>query len=271
MQRSRCDSDGQDLTNRVAMVTGGGGGIGREIVRTLAKAGAGVAVVDADNSAAEATSNAMCTAAGDVVALVADVSDRRSVEAMVEAVLARWGRIDILVNAAGTSDASPALQLTDENWQRVLAVNLTGVFICSQVVGRHMVRQSYGRIVNISSVAGKFGAPGLSAYAASKAGVVGLTRVMAVELGPHGVTVNAVSPANIDTGMLESGLKKRAESLGISLDDLVEGMLAKTPVGRFGLPAEVAALVLFLVSPVAGYVTGQDFIICGGRSVALFR
>jgi len=255
-----------ELTGQVAIVTGAGRGIGRGITRALADIGARVAVADIDGSAAEATAKALRSEGQEALGVEVDVSRRPAVEQMVEVVQRRWGQIDILVNNAAVSDSTPALELTDEAWLRVTAVNLTGVFLCSQIVGRHMVSREYGRIVNISSIASQFGAPGSTAYAATKAGVLGLTRVMAVEWGSYGMTVNAVCPGNIDTEFLRDALAWRAASRGLSVDQVIQTIVAKTPASRLGMPADVAAMVLFLVSPEAGFVTGQVINVCGGRS-----
>ena len=254
------------LIGQVSIVTGAGRGIGRGIARALAEAGARVAVADVDGMATEATTRALRTEGRDALGLAVDVSRLPAVEQIVETVLRQWGRIDILVNNAAVSDSTPALELTDEAWQRMIAVNLTGVFLCSQIVGRHMVSREYGRIVNISSIASQFGAPGSTAYAATKAGVLGLTRVMAVEWGSYGVTVNAVCPGNIDTEFLREALAWRAASRGLSVDQVIQTIVAKTPASRLGMPADVAAMVLFLASPEAGFVTGQVINVCGGRS-----
>ncbi|MFH1928531.1 MAG: SDR family NAD(P)-dependent oxidoreductase [Chloroflexota bacterium] len=254
------------LIGQVSIVTGAGRGIGRGIAEALAEVGARVAVADTDASAAQATAEALRAGGHDALDLAVDVSNRPAVKQMVEAVLRRWGQIDILVNNAAVSDSTPALELTDEAWHRMIAVNLTGVFLCSQIVGRHMVSRGYGRIVNISSIASQFGAPGSTAYAATKAGVLGLTRVMAVEWGLYDVTVNAVCPGNIDTEFLRDALAWRAASRGLSVDQVIQTIVAKTPAGRLGMPADVAAMVLFLALPEAGFVTGQVINVCGGRS-----
>ena len=168
---------------------------------------------------------------------------------MVEGVLSRWGQIDILVNNAGINDNTPALELTEETWERVIAVNLTGVLLCSQIAGRHMVERGQGRIINVSSVAAHFGAPNLAAYATSKSGVLGLTRVLAVEWGPYGVTVNAVCPDNIETEMPQKIFERRGALQGITAEDVVARIASKTPAGRLGTPFDVTGLILFLASP----------------------
>ena len=254
------------LIGQVSIVTGAGRGIGRSIADALAKAGARVSYRRRRCICCRGNCEGLVIRGHAALGLAVDVSKRPAVEQMVEAVLRRWGQIDILVNNAAVSDSTPALELTDEAWQRMIAVNLTGVFLCSQIVGRHMVSREYGRIVNISSIASQFGAPGSTAYAATKAGVLGLTRVMAVEWGSYGVTVNAVCPGNIDTEFLRDALAWRAASRGLSVDQVIQKIVAKTPAGRLGMPADVAAMVLFLASPEAGFVTGQVINVCGGRS-----
>ena len=257
------------LTGQVAVVTGGGRGIGRGIAEALAQAGARVSVADIDVAAAEATAAVLQAQGREAQGLEVDVSRRPCVEEMDENVVGRWGQIDILVNHAGISVSAPALELTDETWQRVVSINLTGVFLCSQIIGSYMVERGHGRIINMSSSAAHFGAPNLAAYAATKSGVLGLTRVMAVEWGGHGVTVNAVCPGNIDTEMLRGVLERRAASRGVTTDKVLDPILAKTPVGRLGTPSDVAALVLFLASPEGAYITGQAINVCGGRTTNL--
>jgi NAD(P)-dependent dehydrogenase (short-subunit alcohol dehydrogenase family) len=228
-----------------------------------------VIAADIDVPAAEATAEALRTEGHEALGLAVDVSRRPSVEKLAENVLSHWGRIDILVNNAGINDGTPALELTDEIWQRVLSVNLTGVFLCSQIIGRHMIKRGYGRILNISSSAAHFGAPNLVAYAASKAGILGVTRVMAVEWGPYGVTVNAVCPGNLDTEMLRDVLERRAALQGVTTEDVVARITSKTPARRLGEPSDVAAMIVFLASPAAAYVTGQAINVCGGRTTNL--
>ena len=257
------------ILNHVAIVTGARRGIGRDIAQALAKAGALVVIADINGPAAEVTANDLRDQGYKALGLTVDVSNRTSVETMVSRVLSHWGKIDILVNNAGINDSTPVLELTDETWQRVLAVNLTGVLLCSQIVGRHMIERGYGRIINISSVSAHFGAPNLAAYAATKSGVLGLTRVMAVEWGAHGITVNAICPGNIDTEMIRNVFEQRAAIQSETTEEVFARIKSKTPAGRLGRPTDVASLVLFLASPATQYITGQAINVCGGRTINL--
>jgi len=261
---------GSPLGGQVAIVTGAGRGIGRAIANELARRGAQVVLADIDGALAERAATALIDAGHQALGLVVDVSRQSSVEDMVAQTLAQWARIDILVNNAGVNFAAPALEMSAETWQRILDVNLTGAFLCSQAAGRQMAARGYGRIVNLSSTSGKFGAPGLVAYAASKAGLLGLTRVLAVELGPSGVTVNAICPGNIETELLIEVMEQRAAARGVTRDEVVAGIVAKTPAGRLGHPDDVARLAAFLASPEAGYISGQAINLCGGRSIGLY-
>jgi NAD(P)-dependent dehydrogenase (short-subunit alcohol dehydrogenase family) len=257
------------LEGRVAIVTGAGRGIGRGIAHALARAGARVAVADIDPATADETAGVLRAEGHAALVMAVDVSERTAVETMAAQVLKHWGQIDILVNNAGINDNTPAIELSEGAWDKVLAVNLTGVFQCSQVVGRHMVERGTGRIINMSSSAAHFGAPNLAAYAASKAGILGLTRVLAVEWGPFGVTVNAVCPGNIETEMLREVFEQRGALEGISANDVVARIASKTPARRLGSPVDVAALVVFLASPDSSFITGQALNVCGGRTVNL--
>jgi NAD(P)-dependent dehydrogenase (short-subunit alcohol dehydrogenase family) len=257
------------MTGQVAIVTGAGRGIGRGIAEALATAGVRVVIADVEASRAKESAAALREAGLEALEMTVDVAQRPSVEAMVNGTLQQWGRIDILVNDAGVNDNTPALELTDETWQWVLSVNLTGTMLCSQTVGRHMVERGYGRIVNIASSASFFGAPNCTAYAATKAGILGLTRVMAVEWGSYGITVNAVCPGNIDTEMLRNAFARRSVVQGVTPEEVVKRIESKTPARRLGTPSDVAAMVHFLASPAAAYVTGQAIMVCGGRTTEL--
>jgi NAD(P)-dependent dehydrogenase (short-subunit alcohol dehydrogenase family) len=208
------------------------------------------------------------------LAVTADISDRQQVQEMVDKVLVEFGRIDFLVANAGVINRAPVIELTEEDWHRVIATNLDGVFYCCQAVARHMVaRGSGGAIVNISSLAGKTGIADISAYATSKFGVNGLTQVLAMELGPHNIRVNAISPGRFLTDM-----GKRAETVelsrreGIDLTEAVKivhaDVLPSVPLGRLGNPEELASAVMFLCSEEASFITGQSINVNGGRLTA---
>jgi NAD(P)-dependent dehydrogenase (short-subunit alcohol dehydrogenase family) len=250
-----------DLSGRVAFVTGAGRGIGREIARTLADAGADVV-------AAGKTAEVVEEAAADVsqrgrrsLALTVDVADSGQVNAAVERALAEFGRIDILVNAAGIARHGASEESSDDDWRRIVEVNLDGTYFCCRAVGRHMLERGSGAIVNIASMSGSIvNVPQpQAAYNASKAAVIQLTRSLASEWASRGVRVNSVSPGYIATAMTELGLEPHP--------DWRETWLAMTPMGRLGRPIDVAYAVWYLASDAAAFATGTDLIVDGGYTV----
>jgi 3-oxoacyl-[acyl-carrier protein] reductase len=246
-----------DLTGKVALVTGAGRGIGAAIASGLAASGAAVCVNDVNPDTAQRTVDAINAAGGDAMAWVADVSNKFQVGAMVEALRDRWERFDILVNNAGVEPKSPIVKLDEWDWRRVLDVNLTGAFFCSQMAGRVMMDEGGGVIVNIASIAGhSTPLKDRAAYAASKAGLVGFTKECAREYAAYGVRVNAVCPGVIETEMTEALRQDEA---------MMAKWLADIPQGRLGLPEDVVGLVLFLCSGAAAYVTGQAIHVDGGK------
>lgn len=243
---------------RVAVVTGGGSGIGLAIAARLAADGAAVAIFDLDGDSAEAAAKGIEAAGGRAVGLQVDVTDRPRVEDAVLEVASDLGSPQILVNNAGLPSFTPFLDITLEHWNQRLDVNLTGTFHCCQVVLPHMVEAGWGRIVNISSSSTHSGTPRMAAYVAAKSAVVGLTKCLALEFGPAGITVNTIPPGGIDTPML------RAAAAGGNLD--VEAAARITPVRRIGQPEDIAATCSFLCREEAGYITGQVVGVNGGRN-----
>nr|WP_041619950.1 3-oxoacyl-[acyl-carrier-protein] reductase [Stanieria cyanosphaera] len=246
----------QHLKDRVALVTGASRGIGKATALALAIEGAKVVVNYASSSkAAEEVVKEIIEAGGEAVALGADVSQVEQVDHLIKQTLDKFGRIDILVNNAGITKDTLLLRMKPEEWQAVIDLNLTGVFLCTRAVSKIMLKQKTGRIINITSVAGQMGNPGQANYSAAKAGVIGFTKTVAKELATRGVTVNAVAPGFIETDMT-SGLKS---------DDIIKFI----PLGRYGKPEEIAGMIRFLAAdPAAAYITGQVFNVDGGMVMA---
>jgi 3-oxoacyl-[acyl-carrier protein] reductase len=233
-------------------VTGGAAGIGREIATRLAAEGATVSLWDRD----EAALAAAVTATGAAHHVVLDVSDAEQVTAAVEATIAAFGKLDILIASAGITGPNVTVaEYPVREWQRVIDINLSGVFYCNRAVVPHLVRNGYGRIVNIASIAGKEGNPNAAAYSASKAGVIGLTKSLGKELAKTEVRVNCVTPAAVRTGMFEQMTPEH-----------IDFMLSKIPLGRFGDVSEVASLVCWLASTECSFSTGAVFDVSGGRA-----
>jgi D-threitol dehydrogenase (NAD+) len=242
------------LEDRVAVVTGGASGIGAAIARTFATKGAVVAIVDLNAGKAAEVAAALGPDCG---AFMCDVASPESVTAAVNGIVSRYGRVDILVNNAGVVLLDPAEKLSSDAWDTTLSVNLKGTFLMSQAVGRHMLAAGSGKIINIASQAASVGLRDHAAYCASKAGVVGLTRVLAYEWAGRGVTANAISPTVV---MTDLGRKAWEGEKG-------EAMKALIPTGRFAEPEEIAAVALFLASDAANMINGSDVLVDGGYTI----
>jgi len=246
------------LEEKKAIITGAAKGIGRSIAVVFARLGAESCLVDIDEAGLRETVQDIQKQGQKVYPVTADMTDFKALEQLVRDAIKKMGKIDILVNNAGIALTNPAEKVTEEEWDKTLAVNLKAVFFLSQYVGKHMIQNKYGKIVNIASQTGVVAAEEHAAYAASKAGVIGLTKVLAVEWGKYNINVNAIAPTVILTPM---GKKVWSGEKG-------EKMLQKIPIGRFGKPEDVAYLVAFLSSDLASMITGTTVMIDGGYTAA---
>jgi 3-oxoacyl-[acyl-carrier protein] reductase len=247
------DSDVLSLTGRVAVVTGAGRGIGAATARLLAQAGAHVALVDRDAAGVTQTAEQIGVAGGEALPFTNDVTDAFAVERTFDRVAEEWGRLDVLVNNAGTLREAPLEDLTDDDFRDTLDVNLRAAMVCARAAVPHMLRQGRGRILSAASGSTRLGSQGLTAYAAAKAGIVGMTRTWARELGPRGITANAVAP-----GLIEGETVRTVPSEELELT------LARIPARRLGRPEEVAAVYLFLASDLAAFINGAVVGVDGG-------
>ncbi|MBT5266025.1 MAG: glucose 1-dehydrogenase [Rhodospirillaceae bacterium] len=248
-----------DLTGRVALVTGGNRGIGLAIANGLGGSGASIMIGARDRAKADAAMEELSGRGINARFTPLDVTDQDQCTAAVEATVAAFGRIDILANNAGITVRKQPEEFTLEEWNRVIATNLTGGFLCTQAAFPHMKAQGGGKIINVGSMHSIFGASHTAAYAASKGGIVQLTKTIAVAWAKHNIQVNAILPGYIESELLE---KARAQ-----VDDLEERVFGRTPAGRFGTPDELAGAVTFLASDASNFVTGSSVVIDGGYSV----
>jgi 3-oxoacyl-[acyl-carrier protein] reductase len=242
-----------DLSDRIALVTGSGRGIGRAIATTLAAAGATVIINDISHETTEEAVKAIHAEGGQASSILADISSAPDVERLIKEALDTYGRLDILVNNAGITRDTLLMRMKDEDFDKVININLRGVYLCTKAVLRPMMKQRSGRIINISSVVGLMGNPGQVNYAASKAGVLGITKSTAREVASRNITVNAVAPGYIET-----------ELTHILSEEARNAILNTVPLQRPGQPQDVAWMVCFLASDEAAYITGQTFAVDGG-------
>ncbi len=247
-----------ELTNKVALVTGARRGMGKAHALLLAQQGAKVVVTDVSQEECQLVVDEIKLKGGDAIAIKMNVADAGEVNKVFDEVIESYGRLDILVNNAGIFQPKPALELTEEEWDRTIAINLKGDFLCAQRAAKEMAKNKWGRIINIASIASGgvgVGIAGGCHYTASKGGIIGMTETMAVEWAPLGINVNAIGPGAIDTPMIAGA--------GFS-EEAMKGLLAGVPLGRMGKSEELANMVLFLASEEASYVTGATFYVDGG-------
>lgn len=242
------------LESRVAIITGAGQGIGKAIALGMAREGAAVVAADINEGNARAVAKEVAAGGGRALGLRVDVADEASVQTIVAAALKEFGRLDILVNNAGIYLASPVEDLAEDEWDRVIGVNLTGTFLCSRAVAPHMLAQRSGRIISLASGRALQGARNAAHYAATKAGIVGFSRSLALELSPSGITVNVLLPGVTDT----------AQPRGHMTEEAMYAQADVIPMGRIGQPADLVGPALYLASDAAAFVTGQTLIVNGG-------
>jgi NAD(P)-dependent dehydrogenase (short-subunit alcohol dehydrogenase family) len=275
------------LQERVAVITGGGRGIGRAIAEAFYREGARVAVASRQSKTLQTVAMELNQGDHRIVPFRCDVTDRDEVEVLIGNVVEVWDRIDILVNNAGVSGMTPLAPAAaadpaaaagvdpaagtgddaDRRWQEILATNLTGVWNCARAAARHLPDGGRGRILNLSSVLGKFGVPGYAAYCASKHGVIGLTRALALELAPRRITVNAICPGWVGTDMARQGIEEGARRQGLEPEEFRRRAAGAVPLGRFVEADEVARLAVFLASDAGAGITGQAINIDGGAAM----
>jgi 3-hydroxybutyrate dehydrogenase len=257
------------LKGQVALITGGGVGIGRAIAQAFASQQAKVAICGRRLEELERTARELTTVGAEVLPLQCDVTHRGDVERTVNAVAQNFGRLDILVNNAGASGRTPIQDPDDSKWENIIQVNLTGSYLCSKLAVPHMLKHHYGRIVNVSSVLGRFGVAGYLAYCTAKHGIVGFTKALALEVASQGITVNAICPTWVDTAMARQGIEETAVILGVSPEEFREMAISAVPIKRMAEAEEVASAVVYLCSKAASAITGQSINICGGATAGI--
>jgi len=243
------------LKNKIAIVTGSGRGIGKSTALELAKEGAKVVVSDIDIKECQNVCDEIKKIGSDAIAVKCDISKKSDVDAMIKKIMQKFQKIDILINNAGVVLMKPFVEMTEKDWDFVLDINLKGVFLCTNAVAKQMIKQKSGKIISVASIAGEVGFMNTSAYCASKAGIINLTRELAMELSPHNINVNAIAPGVIATKMTEDMLKDKKTK---------EVLLASTPLGRVGQPEEIGKAVVFLASDDSNFITGHTLVVDGG-------
>jgi NAD(P)-dependent dehydrogenase (short-subunit alcohol dehydrogenase family) len=254
------------LKDKVAIITGGGTGIGKAIAAVFASEGAKVVVVARTLSTLEEVANDIKSKGGESIAIQTDVSDEKQVQNMVSQALNKYGQVDILVNnhAATGAEGKPMVNLDLDNWNRTLAINLTGSLLCAREVLKTMIPRKSGNIINVSSLAGLYGVPGLGAYCVTKWGIIGFTQALAVEVGEYNIRVNCISPGATRTDRFENPVKSRAEASGSNYEDVLSQILPRYSLNRIADPSEIATSALFLASDDSSAITGHNLVVsCG--------
>ncbi|OHD28252.1 MAG: hypothetical protein A2Y38_13480 [Spirochaetes bacterium GWB1_59_5] len=256
------------LENRVAIVTGGGSGIGRAICIRICEEGGKVVIADVNADGAEETSRRIGKGQSQAIAVPADITNKEQVRSLVARTERAFGHVDILVNNAGTDIKGAIAEIKEETWDFLMSLNLKGTFLCTQAVVPSMRKRRYGRIINMSSMAGKTGEPFTSAYCATKFGVIGFTQAVAVELGKENITVNAVCPGPVETELIQKSITQSAQIAGVSFEEYKQKFfIGLTPMGRMATPVDVARAVVFLASDEAEFITGATLNVSGGREM----
>ena len=253
------------MTSQAVLVTGAGRGIGRAIALAFAQPGNFVAVASRTAAQLEETAAAIRAAGAEAFTLPLDITDEQQIARAFERYRDRSSRIDVLVNNAGVGGGEPIAESSTAQWRRIIDVNVVGTYLVTRAAVPLM--NADARIINISSVLGRFGVPAYTAYCASKHGVIGFTRALALELAPRRITVNAICPGWVDTEMTRDGMAQAAQSLGITFEQFRDRALGAVPIQRIIAPDEVAMLVKFLAAPAASAITGQTYNICGGQTM----
>ncbi len=262
-------TDIQPREGQVVLVTGGGEGIGRAIAMAFAAQKTRVVICGRRRETLEATSRELAALGSELLAIPCDVTQKREIVEMVQQVIRSYGRLDILVNNAGMSGRTPIDDPDDSKWRDIIEVNLNGTYLCSKTVIPHMIQRGFGRIVNISSVLGRFGVAGYVAYCTAKHGLLGFTKSLALEVADRGVTVNAICPTWVDTAMARLGIEETAAVAGITPEAFREQAVQAIPMKRMAEADQIAALAVFLCSPGANAITGQAINVCGGTTAGI--
>jgi 3-hydroxybutyrate dehydrogenase len=252
------------FAGKVALVTGGGRGIGAEIAKSLASEGAAVAVSARTETEVKRVADGIAAAGGRALYFVADLSRPEEAPALVAKVQQAMGPIDFLINNAGVASSAPVTRISLDEWNRIFAINVTATFLCTQAALPRMIERGFGRVVNIASVAARFGARYIAAYAASKHAVLGFTRCVAAEVAAHGITANAVCPGFVDTEMVSESVKRIVEKTGLSAEEALDTIRNQSPQRRLLTTPEVSAIVVMLCSEEGRGINGQALVIDGG-------